>query len=86
MLKWTKIPSFSKYVAAPTDTAYILPCDKGITIVYNDEQCVIENVDVQEFMVALKLFEDSPSFRTDFKSTIECAANHLILPQKLATT
>ena len=86
MLKWTEIPSFSKYAAVPIDTAYILPCDKGIVILYDGEQCVIENIGVQEFVEAIKLFDDPPSFRTDFKSTIELVVNRLILPQKHATT
>ena len=77
MLKWTKIPYFSKYVATPTDTAYILPCDKGIEIVYDGELCVVENVGIQEFMIALKTLEDS----ADFKTNVERVVNRLILPQ-----
>ena len=78
MLEWTKIPSFSKYVTVPTDTAYILPCDNGIEILCNGEMCIIENVDVLEFVKILKLLEDPPSFKTDFKAAIERAANHII--------
>ena len=83
MLKWTEIPSFSKYVAAPTDTAYILPCDKGITILSDGEQCVIENIGVQEFVEALKTVENPPSFKTDFKAEVERVVNHLNLRELL---
>lgn len=82
MLKWTKIPSFSEYVAAPTDTAYILPCNKGTEIIYDGELCVVENIGVQEFMIALKTLEDS----ADFKTKVERVVNRLILPQKSLTT
>ena len=85
MLIWNKI-SFPEYYTPPTDTVYILPCNKGIAITYDGEQCVIENIGVQEFVEALKTFEDLPSFKTNFKSTVELAVNHLILPQKHATT
>ena len=80
MLKWTEIPSFSKYMTVPIDTAYILPCDKGIKIMYDGEQCIIENIGVQEFVETLKVFDNLPSFRTDLKSTIELVVNRLILP------
>lgn len=82
MLKWIKIPSFSKYVTAPTDTAYILPCDKGIEILYDSEMCVVENIGVQEFVDALKTLESSE----DFKTKVEQVVNRLILPQKSLTT
>lgn len=86
MIEWTKLPSTERFMQ-PTYTAYILPCDKGIQILYDCEQCVIENIDVQEFVEALKpLATDPPSFKADFKSTVELAVNHLILPQKPATT
>ena len=86
MLKWTEIPSFSEYVTVPIDTVYILPCDKGITIVYDGEQCVIENVGVQEFVESVKTFGDPPSFKTDFKTEVERVVNRLVLPQKPTTT
>lgn len=82
MPKWTKIPSFSEFVAPSIDTAYILPCDKGIEIVYDGELCVVENVGVQEFVIALKTLEDS----VDFKIKVERVVNCLILPQKPSTT
>jgi hypothetical protein len=69
-------------MAAPTDTAYILPCNKGIEIIYDGELCVVENVGVQEFMITLKTLEGS----TDFKTKVERVANRLILPQKSLTT
>lgn len=86
MLKWIEIPDFSEYLTVPTDTVYILPCDKGIAIVYDGEQCIIENIGVQEFVEALKTFENPPSFKTDFKTEVERVVNHPFLPQKLATT
>lgn len=85
-MEWIKIPSFSKYVTVPTDTAYILPSDKGIVIIYEGEQCIIENIGVQEFVEALKTFENLPSFKTDFKTEVELVVNRLILPQKPLTT
>ena len=84
MIEWHKI--HPEGLIPPLDTVYILPCDKGIGILFNGEFCIIENIGVQEFVESLKLFDDPPSFKTDFKSTIEIVANHLILPQKLATT
>lgn len=85
MLAWNKI-SFLEYYTPPTDTAYILPRNEGIAIVYDGEQRIIENIGVQEFVEVLKTLETSPSFKTDFKSEVERVANHLILPQKHATT
>lgn len=85
MIEWKKAP-FSEYYTPPLDTVYIIPCDKGIEIFYNGEQCVVENIGVQEFVEALKTFENPPSFKTDFKSEVERAANHPFLPQKHATT
>ena len=79
-----------KFTDTNADTVYILPYEKdyinGIQILYNDEFCIIEKIGVQEFVETIKLLDDPPSFRTDFKSTIELVVNHLNLPQKHATT
>lgn len=89
MVKWFKNYALENRIL-PADTVYILPyekdCINGIQILCKDEFCIIESIDVQEFVDALKLFEDAPSFKTDFKSTIELVVNRLILPQKHATT
>ena len=89
MLKWFKNYALGNRIP-PLDTVYILPYEtdykNGIEILCNDEFCIVENIGVQEFVEALKLFEDLPSFKTDFKSTVELAVNHLILPKKHATT
>ena len=89
MLKWFKNYALKNRILT-TDTAYILPYEKdyinGIQILYNDEFCIIESIGVQEFVDALKTFEDSPSVKTDFKNTIELVVNRLILPKKPTTT
>ena len=88
MLKWFKNYALENRTP-PTDTVYILPYEKDyvneIQILYNDEFCIIENIGVKEFVEALKLLEDPPSFKTDFKSEVERVANHLILSQKHTT-
>jgi hypothetical protein len=85
MLKWFKNYALESRIL-PTDTVYILPYEKdyinGIQMLYNDEFCIIENIGVQEFVEALKTFEDLPSFKTDFKSEVERVVNYLNLPQK----
>lgn len=81
MIVWHKFHMVDGFIP-PLDTPYILPCDKGIQILYDGEFCVIENIGVQEFVEVLKSFDDQPSFKTDFKTTVERVVNHLILPQK----
>lgn len=84
MIEWHKI--HPEGLIPPLDTVYILPCDKGIGILYGGEYCIIENIGAQEFVDVLKSFDNPPSFKTDFKAEVERVANHLILPQKHATT
>lgn len=83
MIKWFKNYALENRTP-PTDTVYVLPYEmgykNGVEILYNDEFCIIENIGVQEFVEALKTFEDPPSFKIDFKSTVELVVNSLIYP------
>lgn len=89
MIKWFNNYAFEGCII-PLDTVYILPYEtdhkNGIEIFYNDEFCIVENIGVKEFVEALKTLEDSPSFKTDFKTEVERVVNHLFLPPKPATT
>ena len=85
MVEWTKISHMENFVP-PSDTIYILPYEEGIQIVYDGEVCKIANIGVQEFVEAIKSFEDPPSFQTDFKTEIDKLVNRLILSQKPTTT
>ena len=85
MIEWNKMQPVEG-VILPSNTVYILPYEEGVQIVYNGEVCKIENIGVQEFVDVFKTLEDPSSFKTDFKSTIERVVNHLVLPQKHATT
>ena len=85
MVEWTKISHMENFVL-PSDTVYILPYDEGIQIVYDGEVCKIANIGVQEFVEAIKFFEDPLSFKTDFKTEVDKLVNRLILPQKPLTT
>lgn len=67
-------------------TAHILPCDKGVQILYNGEICTVENFSVQEFVEALKLLYEQQPLLENFKEAIEQVANHQNLPQKPTTT
>ena len=44
-------------IPCPENTAYILPCEKGVAIYYGEEMCVLEGIDVQECVNELEQFD-----------------------------
>ncbi len=44
-MKWQKL---NIEIPNPKDTVYILPCEKGVTILCNQEMCILEGISVQE--------------------------------------
>lgn len=59
-MNWQKI---NIKIPCPENTAYILPCEKGVAIYYGDEMCVIEGMNVQECLDKLKAFDDEVTFK-----------------------
>lgn len=53
MIKWTKLPR-TEYFTQDSDLIYIIPCEEGIKILYNNAYCLIENMTVQEMMDNIK--------------------------------
>lgn len=59
-MNWQKI---NIKIPCPENTAYILPCEKGVAIYYGDEMCIIEGMGVQECIDRLKAFDDETPFK-----------------------
>ena len=49
MIKWTKLPK-STHLLKPSDNIYIIPCDGGSEIYYDDEKCFVEDATVLEIV------------------------------------
>jgi hypothetical protein len=43
--------------------AYILPCEKGVSIYCGDEMCIIEGIDVTECVDKLKAMDEKLTFK-----------------------
>lgn len=49
MIKWTKLP-LSTHLPKPEETVYIIPCNGGSEIYYENEKCFIEDATVLEII------------------------------------
>lgn len=52
-MNWQKL---NMEIPNPKDTIYILPCEKGVAMLCNQEMCVLEGVSVQECCDKLKQY------------------------------